>query len=174
MTIFGSIAQSFNRRNVRALLAASAVAAAAIATAPAANAASFSGTAPAAENLLIEINGRRHGGHGGGNRGGYGNHGGGHYGMLSRQDIRSRLRGRGFHRISGISLYRGAYVAQAWKRGRLMNLRINARNGSIIDRSPVWTPQHRRHGGGHQYRNRRHGGGYSNHGRGRFGIYFGY
>lgn len=173
MTIFGSITQSFNRRNMRALLAASAVAAATIAAAPVANAANFSSPAPVAENLLIEVHGRRHGGHNRGNRGGYGNHGGGQYGMLSRQDIRYNLRNRGFRRISGISLYRGAYIAQAWKRGRLMNLRINARNGSIIDRSPVWTPQ-RRHGGGHQYRNRHNGGRYSSHGRARFGIYFGY
>lgn len=149
MTNNNSMTDKLNSRSARVLLAAGAIAAAAIAATPAANAAGFRGAAPATTASFIQVNGDYHAN------------------MLSEYEIRHLLRSCGYHRIESISYVPGAYLAQAWRHGRLTNLRIDPYNGRIVGRSYVQVRQY------HQPHNYGYGSyrGYHRRGSG-YGIYF--
>ena len=151
MTNDNSIAGKLNSRTARVLLAAGAIAAAAIAATPAANAAGFRGAAPAVTASFTQITGDYY------------------VDMLSEYEIRHLLRSCGYHRVESISYVPGAYIAQAWRHGRLVNLRIDPYEGRILGRSYVQVRQYRRP---HHYGYRGFRG---NHRRGMgYGIYFGF
>jgi hypothetical protein len=155
MTNTRSITEKLHSRGARVLLAAGAIAAAAIAATPAANATDFRGAAPAGNPSYIQV------------------HSSYQDNMLSEYEVRHYLRTYGYNRIESISYVPGAYVAQAWRYGRLTNLRIDPYNGRIIGQSYVQARQyHQPHGYG-SYRNSHSHGGYRSHGRG-YGIYFGF
>lgn len=144
MTNISTKTLSKKTKFVRGIFAAGALATAALVSAPAAYAAPFKGAPVATESGIVSVHHRRHARR---------------HGVLGPRQIRYQLRHQGFYNIRGISYHRGAYSAQAWKRGRLLNLRINAYNGRILARHVVYQPHYPRR---HHWRHRGH----------RFGIHF--
>ncbi len=143
MTNTHSITGKLHSRGARVLLAAGAIAAAAIAATPAANATDFRGPAPAGNPSYTQI------------------HSSYRANMLSEYEIRYFLRSCDYNRIESITYVPGAYIVQAWRYGRLENLRVDAYQPRIISRSVVQVR------GYHQP----HGYGYPSRSRG-YGIYF--
>ncbi len=158
MTKTRSTTAKLHSRGARILLAAGAIAAAAIAATPAANATDVRGVASAGNPSLVQV------------------HSSYQDNMLSEYEVRHYLRNYGYNRVESISYVPGAYVAQAWRYGRLTNLRIDPYNGRIIGQSYVQAQQTRRYHQPHGYGSYRYShshGGYRSRGRG-YGIYFGF
>lgn len=126
-----------NSRGARVLLAAGAIAAAAIAATPAANASDFRTVTPTGNPSYIQV------------------HTGYQATMLSEYEIRYFLRSCDYNRIESISYVPGAYIVQAWRFGRLENLRVDPYQPRILSRSVVQVRgYHQPHRNSNPYRNR--------------------
>ena len=138
MTNTPSITEKSRGHGARILLAAGAIAAAAMAATPAANAADYRGAAPSANPAYIQV----HSSH--------------QANMLSEYEIRYFLRNCDYNRIESISYVPGAYIVQAWRFGRLENLRVDPYQPRILSRSIVQVGgYHRPYGYANPYRSRR-------------------